>query len=415
MYSALRPRRSEVLIIEVILSGLRSQSAQPKSNHSMQNIPYGRQSINEADLLAVEQVLKSDFLTQGPAVAEFERSFSEYVEATHAIAVSNGTTALHLCCLALGLKPGDKVIVTPITFAASVNCVRYCGAEPIFVDIDPDTALLDQNKVRECLASPQGKGVVGIIPVDFAGAPVDLEELRGIADEFGCWIIEDACHAPGGSFNDSSGHKNPCGNGRYADAAIFSFHPVKHIACGEGGMVTTKSDKVAEKVRLLRTHGITKDPDTLEENHGGWYYEMHELGYNYRLSDMQAALGHSQLSRAKAGIARRREIAKRYEAAFADLNLDLLQGAANQDHAFHLFIVHLENRADIYQQLRSKHIYSQVHYIPVHTMPYYKQLAEYSLPCAETYYEGCLSLPMYHGLTDDDQARVIEVMTELCS
>ena len=377
-------------------------------------IPYGRQHITEADIAAVSEVLRSDFLTQGPAVAAFEKAFAEYVQADHAIACANGTAALHLCTMALGVEAGQKVITTPITFAASANCVRYCGAEVVFADIDPETALLDVESVRALLEAAPG-GYAGIIPVDFAGHAVNLEAFRQLADEHGCWLIEDACHAPGGSFTDSAGARQPCGNGTYADLAIFSFHPVKHIACGEGGMVTTNNPELAEKIRLLRTHGITKDPAKLRDHHGGWYYEMQDLGYNYRLSDMQAALGSSQLLRADVGIERRRAIAARYQEAFDDSPVAFLAPPADGGHAYHLFVVLVEDRPGLYQHLRANKVFAQVHYIPVHGMPYYQDHgAPASLANAEAYYRLCLSLPMYPALTDEQQEHVIKLVTEYC-
>jgi len=378
-------------------------------------IPYGRQHITEADIAAVSEVLRSDFLTQGPAVAAFEQAFASYVGADHAIACSNGTAALHLCTMALGLEPGQKVITTPITFAASANCVRYCGAEVVFADVDPTTALLDVDHVRTLLESNPAGTFAGIIPVDFAGLPVDLEAFRSLAHEHGCWIIEDACHSPGGFFTDSKGVRQPCGNGAFADAAIFSFHPVKHIACGEGGMVTTNHTELADAIRLLRTHGITKDPDRLCAAHGGWYYEMQKLGYNYRLSDIQAALGSAQLLRADAGIQRRSAIAERYHEAFADTPVGFLSPPVDDGHAYHLFVVLVDDRPGLYQFLREQQIFAQVHYIPVHTMPYYQGLGSVtSLPQAEGYYQRCLSLPMYPSLTDTEQEFVIKKIREYC-
>ena len=283
-------------------------------------IPYGRQHITDEDIRAVIDTLKSDYLTQGPKIREFETKFAEYVGAQYAVAVNNATSGLHLAATALNVKPGDKVIVTPMTFAASANCIRYCGGEVVFCDIDKDTYLMDIRKLEAMLkASPRGT-YKGIVPVDFAGYPLDLEEFRKLADEYGLWIIEDACHAPGGYFMDSKGKKQHCGNGRFADCAVFSFHPVKHIATGEGGMVTTNSKELYDKLCLYRTHGITKDPALLHEHHGGWYYEMQELGYNYRLTDFQAALGISQLERAKAGLERRHEIVRRYNEAFSGID-----------------------------------------------------------------------------------------------
>src|SRR6185437_14806737 len=280
-------------------------STQISPSINMKPIPYGRQNITEEDIQAVAEVLRSDFLTQGPKIDEFEKKFAEYIGCKYAVAVANGTAALHLCTLALDVNASQKVITTPITFAASANCVRYCGGEVAFADIDPKSYLIDLNKV-ESLLKKNPNSYKGIVPVDFMGLAVNLEELKQLTDKYGLWIIEDACHAPGGYFVDSKGTKQNCGNSNFADLAIFSFHPVKHIATGEGGMVTTNDKKLYEKLLLLRTHGITKNPALMHKNDGGWYYEMQELGYNYRLSDMQAALGISQLSRADEGLARRK-------------------------------------------------------------------------------------------------------------
>lgn len=374
------------------------------------NIPYGRQHITDEDIQAVVKTLKSNWLTQGPAVEAFEKAFAEYTGAKYAVAVSNGTTALHLSVLALNLQPRQKVITTPITFAASANCIRYCDADVVFVDIDPDTALLDINKVKSLIESHPKGAFAGIIPVDFAGYPVDLEAFRDLAKEHDLWIIEDACHSPGGWRKDSKGQQQNCGSGAYADLAIFSFHPVKHIACGEGGMVTTNDRELYEKLLILRTHGITKDPDLLNENHGGWYYEMQTLGYNYRLPDLNCALGLSQLQRADAGIKRRLEIAAIYDEALRDLPLKTMQAPEGISHAYHLYVIQTEKRKELYDYLKSYGIYSQVHYIPVHTMPYYKSLGweKGMMPNAEAYYEKCLSLPMYPSLTKKEQKFIIQ-------
>jgi len=385
-------------------------------------IPYGRQHITQDDIDAVVATLQSDFLTQGPKVAEFEQAFAGYVGAKYAVAVSNGTAALHLCAMALGVNEESRVITTPITFVASANCVRYCGGTVEFADIDPATALLDINKVRALLESKPKGYYTGIIPVDFAGNTVDLEEFRKLADEYGLWIIEDACHAPGGYFIDSMGEKQLCGNGNYADLAIFSFHPVKHIATGEGGMITTNNEALYQKLLLYRTHGITRDPQLLEENHGGWYMEMQELGYNYRIPDMLCALGVSQLQRADAGLARRRGIAKVYDAAFADVaGIEVLQTApealqedGETGHAYHLYVIKVADRKGLYDFLRSHNIFAQVHYIPAHTMPYYRGLGykKGDYPEAELYYSQCLSLPMYPNITAEEQEFVIQKVKE---
>jgi UDP-4-amino-4,6-dideoxy-N-acetyl-beta-L-altrosamine transaminase len=380
----------------------------------MKRIPYGRQNVTEDDIKAVTAVLKSDYLTQGPEIAAFESAFAAYIGAKYAVAVSNGTAALHLCTLALGVTAGDRVITTPITFAASANCVKYAGGEVDFADIDPESYLMDIHEVEKLLrSSPEGT-YKGIIPVDFAGRAVDLEAYRKLADEYGCWIIEDACHAPGGYFRDSNGAAHPCGNGDFADLAIFSFHPVKHIAAGEGGMITTNNEKLYHKLRNLRTHGIQQIPELKQFDHGLWYYEMQELGFNYRLTDFQAALGRSQLMRAEAGLARRKEIAGVYEDLFSGKPYIIRQAGVVDGHAYHLYVAEFENRKSLYGYLREKNIFAQVHYIPVHLMPYYRQFGwkEGDLPKAEQYYQYCLSLPMYPTLTHDEQLYVIKCITD---
>lgn len=378
-------------------------------------LPYGRQHISEADIAAVVATLRSDFLTQGPRVTEFEEKFAAYVGARHAVAVSNGTAALHLCALALGVGPGQRVITTPITFAASANCVRYCGGEVHFADIDPATGLLDLKQVKQLLeAHPKGY-FSGLIPVDFAGLAVDMEAARALADAHGLWIIEDACHAPGGFFVDSQGEKRFCGSGQLAELAIFSFHPVKHIATGEGGMITTNDDALARHLRRLRTHGIERDATgLLRQDEGGWYMEMQELGYNYRISDILCALGISQLARADEGLARRRTLAAAYDAAFAPMPGVGVLAPGQPGHAYHLYVIQVENRRALYEYLRTKNILAQVHYVPVHRMPYYEKLGWQAgdFPQAEAYYARCLSLPLYPTLTDEEQAYVIACVRE---
>ena len=387
----------------------------------MNPIPYGKQNITSEDIEAVVEVLKSEYLTQGPKIKEFEVAFAKYVGSKFAVAVSNGTAALHLNALALGVKPGDKVITTPITFAASANCVRYCGGDVIFADIDPETYLLDINSVRKLLeGSPIGT-YKGIIPVDFAGRAVDLEAFRSLADEFGCWIIEDSCHSPGGYFIDSKGNKQHCGNGNFADLAIFSFHPVKHIASGEGGMITTNNEELYKKLLMLRTHGIVKSNELYTnsiEFAGGidhyplWYMEMQELGYNYRLTDIQAALGLSQLSRADIGLQRRKEIAAIYQSAFNGKSYIKRQSGVVEGHAYHLYVIEVENRLELYNFLRENHIFAQIHYFPCHLMPYYRKFGwkEGDLSNAEKYYKNCISIPMYPTLNDEDLILVIDLI-----
>lgn len=378
-------------------------------------IPYGRQHITQEDLDAVNQVLTSDYLTTGPRVKEFEDLFADYVDAKFAVAVSNGTAALHLCAMALGVNEKSKVITTPITFAASANCVRYCGGEIDFCDIDPESLTMDLDKLNSMLESAPEGTYEGVIPVDFAGRPVDLEKLREIADRHNLWIIEDACHAPGGSFVNSKGEDHKCGNGQYADLAIFSFHPVKHIACGEGGMITTNDEDLYHKLIQLRSHGmIYQGNDKLIENHGGWYMELQDLGYNYRIPDILCALGSSQLKRAEEGLKKRREIAKKYDEAFSGTGIKTHVPPSKFKHAFHLYVVQVDDRKKVYDELRKNGIFAQIHYIPLHTMPYYKALNKYNdLSESEQYYKNCLSLPMYPTLTDKEQDFVIKTILNL--
>ena len=377
------------------------------------SIPYGRQNITQADLDAVKDVLVSDFLTQGPAVASFETAFSKYVNAKHSVAVSNGTVALHLACLALGLEKGDRIITTPITFAASGNAALYCGAEVYFVDIDPETFVMDLDKLKNLLSSKPKGYFKGVIPVDFTGYPVNTEKLKHIVDSYDMWILKDACHAPGAYFTDSNGEKVFSGQNKYADLTIFSFHPVKHIACGEGGMITANDDKLFEDLSLLRTHGITRTDLEYsaysEESQGAWYYEMQSLGYNCRLTDMQAALGESQLNRAEEGVARRNEIAAYYRDNL--VGVPMIQHKKDDSlNAHHLYVIQTEKRKDLYDFLRTKQIYTQVHYIPLHLMPFYSQFGwkKGDFPNAESYYDQCLSLPMYPSITDEELAYVVE-------
>lgn len=382
-------------------------------------IPYGRQNITQEDIDIVVEALKSDYLTQGPKILEFENAFAKYVGSKYAVAVANGTAALHLCTLALDVKKGQKVITTPITFAASANCVRYCDGEVVFADIDPETYLIDYNCVKKLLEESPIGTYQGIIPVDFAGRAVDLEKFRKLADEYNLWIIEDSCHAPGGCFIDEKGNEQNCGNGNFADLAIFSFHPVKHIASGEGGMITTNNEELYQKLLMLRTHGIVKSNELYTNSFefaGGkdtyplWYMEMQELGFNYRLTDFQAALGLSQLKRADEGLQRRREIAQTYYEAFKNKSFIKGQSGVVEGHAYHLYIIEVENRLELYNYLRTKNIFAQIHYIPCHLMPYYREFGwkEGDMPKAEKYYKHCISLPMYPTLTEQEQQFVIE-------
>jgi UDP-4-amino-4,6-dideoxy-N-acetyl-beta-L-altrosamine transaminase len=392
-------------------------------------IPYGRQNITQEDIDVVIEALQSDFLTQGPTISEFESKFANYVGAKYAIAVTNGTAALHLSALALSVKPGDKVITTSLTFAASANCIKYCGGDVHFIDIDPNTYLIDLDKVENLLRSVPNGTYTGIIPVDFAGRSVNLERCKKLANEFGLWIIEDACHAPGASFTDSNGTTQKSGNGSFADLAIFSFHPVKHIATGEGGMITTNNERLYKKLLTLRTHGITRDPlkfknsileaggDINDTVYPGWYMEMQDLGYNYRITDFQCALGISQLKRADDGLKNRIAIARKYDIAFQN-KINIKSAALEIDtqfidnHAYHLYILMAEDRLGLYNHLKVNGIFAQIHYYPVHLMPYYRNLGwnENDLPFTEGYYQKCISLPMYPTLTNEEQEYVINTV-----
>lgn len=375
-------------------------------------IPYGRQAITQEDIDAVVKTLTSDFLTQGPKVKEFEEKFALYTDSKYAIAVNNATSGLHLSVLALGLKKGERVITTPITFASTANCVRFCGAEVWFADINPNSYLLDLHSVKELIESKPTGFFKGIIPVDFAGLPVNLEAFKILAKKHNLWLIEDACHAPGGYFTNSKNEIQKCGNGNYADIAVFSFHPVKHIACGEGGMITTNSKHLYKKLLSLRTHGISKED--MSQNDGGWYYEMKELGFNYRLTDIQSALGITQLKKNKEGVKRRNEIANNYKNAFN--NKIKYQSLNSGDlNAHHLFIIEINNRKELYDFLRTYNIFAQIHYIPLHTLPYYSNIGydKADLKNSENYYSKCISLPMYPTLTNKEQEFVILKVLEL--
>jgi len=378
----------------------------------MQNkIPYGRQEINDKDIKSVVEVLKSDFLTQGLKVEEFENKFASYIGSKYAVSVSNGTAALHIAALSLGVKKGTKVITSPISFVATANCIEFCGGEITFCDIDPETLCIDIKALKKILeGSPKGT-YQGLIPVDFAGYPVQMDEIRSLANDYDLWILEDSCHAPGGYFVDNEDLNQNCGNGSYADAAIFSFHPVKHIACGEGGMVTTNNEKIYEKLKLLRSHGITRDLSKLNNNHGGWYYEMQILGFNYRLSDIQCALGISQLERAHENIEKRRQIAKNYFKFLKELPIEIPQANYIEGHAFHLFVILVKDRLELYNFLKKMNILAQVHYIPIHKMPYYEdKYGEQKFENAELYYQKCISLPIYPSLEEKNQRYIIKTI-----
>tara|TARA_B100000809_G_scaffold254895_1_gene292682 strand:+ start:8117 stop:9295 length:1179 start_codon:yes stop_codon:yes gene_type:complete len=378
------------------------------------HIPYGKQNITQSDIDAVVEALKGDLLTQGPKILEFENNFANYVGAKYAVANSNGTAALHMALMAFGVGEGDRIITSPITFAASANAARYCGAEVFFADIDPETYVISISEIEKLLDShPQGY-FKAIVPVDFAGYPVNVEELKELAIKHELFILEDACHAPGGYFIDKNKNKQLCGNGVFADAIVFSFHPVKHIAAGEGGMVTTNNKDIYKKLLMLRSHGITKENMSFDipngDQQGGWYYEMQDLGYNYRITDIQAALANSQLQKADKGIVRRHEIADKYRNAFTGASLKMQRKDEVYFNAHHLFVIEVDDRKGLYDFLREHNIFSQIHYIPVHLLPYYRKLGWNvgDFPIAESYYEQCISLPMYPTLTDEEQDFVID-------
>lgn len=376
-------------------------------------IPYGRQHISDDDVAAVVAVLRSDFLTQGPAVPQFEAAFAAYCGARHAVATSNATTALHLACLALGLGPGDRLWTSPNTFVASANCARYCGADVDFVDIDPDTYNLSVPALAARLADARRDGRLPkiVVPVHFAGQPCDMAGIRALADDYGFAIIEDASHAVGARYRGK-----PVGGCDYSDITVFSFHPVKIITTGEGGMATTNDPRLAERLALLRSHGITRDPAQMESApEGAWYYEQIALGFNYRMSDLQAALGLSQLQRLDDYVARRTLLAQRYDAALGPLPVKCPRQAPDSASSWHLYVLRVgealgsPERATLFAALRAQEIGVNVHYIPVHTQPDYRRLGfrRGDFPEAERYYAHAISLPLFPTMSDADQETVI--------
>jgi UDP-4-amino-4,6-dideoxy-N-acetyl-beta-L-altrosamine transaminase len=381
-------------------------------------IHYGRQHIIQADIDAVLECLQSDYLTQGPQITKFEQSVASYTGAQHAVAVSNATAALHIACLALDLGPGDYLWTTPNTFVASANCALYCGAQIDFVDTDPLTYNLCAFKLEEKLvtAAQVGKLPKIVVPVHLTGQPCNMAAIHALGQKYGFKIIEDASHAIGGEYKGE-----PIGNCRYSDITVFSFHPVKIITTAEGGMALTNSAEVAARLGLLRSHGITRDPALMTEPmHGPWYYQQVALGFNYRMTDMQAALGVSQMTRLVDYIKRRHEIARRYNELLADLPLTLPWQHPDSHSAHHLYVVRLQlnkmnvTHSQVFEALRAKDIMVNLHYIPVHTQPYYQQMGfkHGDYPQAEQYYREAISIPMHVNLTNEDLLFVCSSLRE---
>ncbi|PWW08341.1 UDP-4-amino-4,6-dideoxy-N-acetyl-beta-L-altrosamine transaminase [Paenibacillus cellulosilyticus] len=374
-------------------------------------LPYGKQAIDEDDIQAVVDVLRSDFITQGPAIDRFERKVADYVGARYAVAFCNGTAALHAACFAAGVGPGDEVITTPITFLASSNCALYMGARPVFADIKLDTYNIDPDRLASAITAK----TKAIIPVDFTGQPVEIDRITKIAQDHGLVVIQDAAHSLGATY---SGRKV----GQYADMTMFSFHPVKHVTSGEGGVIVTDNEHYYKQLQLFRSHGMTRDAALMQQNDGPWYYEMIELGYNFRMTDMQAALGASQMDKLDRFVQRRRAIAARYTEAFSSMEgLIVPYQHPNAESSWHLYILRwdeqqfIEGRNRAFQELRDRLIGVHVHYIPIYKQPYYRSLGYANVDCpnAEEYYNTALTLPLYPSMTDQDVEDVIDSVKEV--
>jgi UDP-4-amino-4,6-dideoxy-N-acetyl-beta-L-altrosamine transaminase len=384
-------------------------------------IPYGRQSISEQDIQAVVDVLRSEWITQGPKVPAFEDALSAYCGVRHAVAVNSGTSALHLACLALGLGPGDRLWTSPITFVASANCALYCGAEVDFVDIDPRTYNLSPTALEQRLERARDAGTLPkvVVPVHLCGQPCDMEAIARLGKTFGFSILEDASHAVGGRYRDE-----PIGGCRYSDITVFSFHPVKIVTTAEGGMALTNRRELAERMSLLRSHGITRDPERLtHEPDGSWYYEQVDLGFNYRMTELQAALGLSQLGRLDEFVAGRHRLARRYDELLAGFPLETPFRNEDDHSALHLYVIRLRtelikrSRREVFEYLREAGIGVNLHYIPVHTQPYYRKLGfrDGDFPEAERYYAEAISLPVFPELSDSDQDKVVRSLEKALS
>jgi len=395
----------------------RIQAVERRLNDTNSFISYGHQSISEDDIEAVATVLRSPYLTTGPVAAEFESALCELTGAKYAIVCSNGTTALHLACLGLGITQDNLGITSPLTFMASANCVEFCGGRTDFIDIDAETLCLSPEKLEAYCKNVAVPKVV--IPVDFAGVPADLPTIHALSKKYGFHIIEDAAHAIGSSY-EWHGQQISCGACVHSDLAIFSFHPVKTITTGEGGAVLTNDDKLAERIRLMRSHGIERRSDLLTKNDGPWYHEMTDLSYNCRITDFQCALGKSQLTKLQSFKARRREIVDRYNAAFGLFDmLTLPPDPKDSSVCYHLYSLQFDDggqkRYEAFQKLNKVKIYCQIHYIPVYWQPYYSMKYGYPIgKCtkAEEYYSRCLSLPLYPALTDDEVDYIIDAVID---
>jgi len=383
-------------------------------------IPYGKQEIIQQDIDAVVDVLQSDFLTQGPQVPLFEKSIKDAVNADYVFAVNSATSALHIACLALGVGKGDVVWTTPITFVASANCALYCGADIDFVDIDPQTYNLSPELLEQKLKHAKQNSLPlpkVVIPVHLCGQPCEMEQIHQLSKEYGFNIIEDASHAIGGKYQG-----NPIGNCEYSDITVFSFHPVKIVTTAEGGAATTNNPEIASKLELLRSHGITRDVTLMKnESHGGWYYEQIDLGYNYRMTEMQAALGVSQMVRLHDFVAKRNVLAARYDELLKDLPIITPIQIEDSYSGRHLYVIRLKldeitiSHKACFEQLREKEIGVNLHYIPVHTQPYYQNLGfSYGqFPESESYYSNAISIPLFHAMTEEQQNKVVAVLTEI--
>lgn len=370
-------------------------------------IPYGRQTIEEDDIQAVVDVLRSDYLTTGPKIAEFEKMVADYVGAKYAVAISNGTSALHAACFAAGIRPGDEVITTPLTFAASSNCVLYCGGTPVFADVDPKTYNIDPEDIRRKITDK----TKAIIAVHLAGQPCDMDEIHKIAKEHDLLVIEDGAHALGSVYKGKK-------VGTLSDMTTFSFHPVKPITTGEGGMIVTDNEEFYQKMMLFRSHGITRDENLMTRNDGSWFYQQLDLGYNYRITDIQCALGCSQMKKLDRFLARRKEIVARYNEAFADCeNIITPYQLPETESGWHLYIVQVKNcdRREVFEALREQGIAVNVHYIPVYMHPYYQEHGYKDVHCknAEEVYSHIISLPLYPTLTSEQQNFVIGRVREI--